>query len=313
MTREAGAGLVHLAAREPLPLEVPAGSSVAATVTASCPDRHDRAGMAVLLVSPDGQTAAHTLEALPDGGGNGCEIALKAPPRVGEHLFRLILPAHDIAGVRYSEALLELPMRVMPQSSSLAVWDVPISAVAGTEFSVKAGAKSAANEVLAGRAIEVCDCNGAIAGRGVLGDAPLDGTGALYWTVVRLPAPPTEGPAEWTVRFEASDLELPHDGAEASFRVAVVPPPEHVLSVKVVEQATAAPVPEVEVRLGAYRGITGSSGCAEIALPKGQYELHVWKVGFEAPSRPVKIDADISVEIEALAVPDEDPDARWRM
>jgi hypothetical protein len=86
-----------------------------------------------------------------------------------------------------------------------------------------------------------------------------------------------------------------------------------VLSVKVVEQATAAPVPEVEVRLGVYRGITGMSGCAEIALPKGQYELHVWKVGFEAPSRPVKIDADISVEIEALAVPDEDPDARWRM
>ncbi len=313
MTGEPGGRLVHLAVREPLPLEAPAGSSIAVTVTASCPDGHDRAGMAVTVMSPDGQIATRALEALSDGVGNACAIALKAPPRVGEHLFRLTLPAHEISGAKYSEAVLELPMRVMPQPTSLAVWDAPISAVAGTEFSIKVGAKSAANEVLAGRAIEVCDCTGAVVGRGILGDAPLDGTGALYWTVVHVPAPRSEGPADWTVRFEACDLDLPHDGAETSFRVAVVRPPEHVLSVKVVEQATAVPVPEVEVRLGAYRGITAASGYAEIALPKGQYELHVWKVGFEAPPRPVKIDADISIEIEALAVSEEDPDARWRM
>jgi hypothetical protein len=152
-----------------------------------------------------------------------------------------------------------------------------------------------------------------VVGRGILGDAPLDGTAALYWTVVQVQAPRTEGLSGWTVRFEASGLDLPHDGAETSLQVAVVGPPEHVLSVTVIEQATAVPVPDVEVRLGAYRGITGKSGCAEIALPKGQYELRVWKVGFEAPPRPLRIDADMTVEIEALAVPEEDPDARWRM
>jgi hypothetical protein len=117
----------------------------------------------------------------------------------------------------------------------------------------------------------------------------------------------------WSARFEASELNLPHDGATTSFSVAVVRPPEHVLSVRVIEQATAAPIPDVELRLGAYRGTTGASGLAVIALPKGRYELRLWKVGFEAPPRPVEIGADAFVEIEALVVLEEDPDARWRM
>jgi hypothetical protein len=115
------------------------------------------------------------------------------------------------------------------------------------------------------------------------------------------------------LRLGASELELPHDAATTSFSVAVVRPPEHVLKVKVIEQTTAAPIPDVELRLGAYRGTTGASGLAEIALPKGRYELHVWKVGFEARPRPVEIDADAFVEIEALVIPEEEPDARWRM
>ena len=108
-------------------------------------------------------------------------------------------------------------------------------------------------------------------------------------------------------------LDLPHDASGTSFSVAVVPPPEHVLRVKVVEQASCAPVPDVELRLGAYRGTTGEAGLAQIALPKGRYELHVWKVGFEAPTRTIDIDGDALVQIEASVVPEEDPDARWRM
>lgn len=307
MTQEGGA-LVHLAVREPLPLETRAGSRMA-----WCPERHDRTGMTITVTAPDGQTAAHALSVFSDGVSEGHAIELSAPSRVGEHMFRLTLPAHDIGGVRYSDTAFDLSMRVVPQPTSLAVWDVPLSAVAGTVFTIKTGAKSAVDESLAGRAIEVCDGAGAVVGRGILGDAPLSGTRALYWTAIELPAPQTEGPADWSVRFAACDLDLPHDAAETSFRVAVVRRPEHMLSVKVVEQATAAPVPDVELRLGAYRGVTGASGLAEIALPKGRYELHAWKVGFEAPSRPVEIETDTFVEIEASTVVEEDPDARWRM
>jgi hypothetical protein len=313
MAKEPDGALVHLTVSEPLPLEVPAGNSAAVTVSASCPDRRDRTDMAIIVTAPDGQATTYALAADADGAGEAAVIALEAPPRIGEHVFRLTLPAHEIAGTRYRKAVLDVPVRVTPQTTSLAVWDVPSPAIAGARFAVKVGAKSAVDTALAGCAIEVCDDAGEVVGRGVLGDSPLLGTGALYWTDVRLQAPRTEGVATWSVRLGASELELPHDAAKTSFSVAVAPTPEHVLSVKVVEQATAMPIPDVELRLGAYRGTTGASGLAEIALPKGRYELHIWKVGFEAPPRPLEIDADAFVEVEALVIPEEDPDARWKM
>lgn len=313
MTEEASGALVHLMVDEPLPLEVPAGNSITVTVRASCTDECDRAGMAITVTAPDGQATTHILARDDDGAGETACTALAAPARIGEHVFRFSLPAHEIAGTHYREATLDVPVRVIPQSTSLAVWDVPSPATAGTRFTVKVGAKSAVDTALARCAIEVCDDAGEVVGRGTLGDASLPGSGALYWTDVELEAPRTEGVATWSVRFAASELDLPHDGASTSFSIAVARPPEHVLSVKVIEQATAAPIPDVELRLGAFRGTTGASGLAEIALPKGRYELHLWKVGFEAPPRPLEIDADAFVEIEALVVPEEDPDARWKM
>ncbi len=312
MTKEPSGLFVHLTVDGPLPLEAKAGNSVTVTVRASCPDGRDRTGMAITVTAPDGTTATHVLSGHADGVSETA-IALKTPPSVGEHVFRFALPPHEVAGTKYSEAVLEVPVRVMPQSTSIAVWDVPSPVVAGAVFVVKAGVKSAADATLTGCAIEVCDDAGEVAGRGVLSEAPLLGTSALYWTDVQVQAPRKEGVATWWVRYEASEVDLPHDGAATTFSVAVVRPPEHVLSVKVIEQATAAPIPDVQLRLGTYRGTTGASGLAEIALPKGRYEVHVWKVGFEAPPRPVEIDADAFVEIEAQVVPEEDPDARWRM
>jgi hypothetical protein len=313
MAEETDGALVHLRLSEPLPLEAPAGASVTATPRASCPDGHDRTGMAVTVTAPDGQAATHAFAVHADGVSETAAITLAPPPRLGVHVFQFTLPAHAIAGAHYAQAVLDVPVRVTPQATSLAVWDVPSPAVAGSSFVIKAGAKSTANATLAGCTIEVCDDAGAVAGRGVLSDAPLPGTAALHWTDIHLQAPRVEGVATWSARFEAAELDLPHDGAKTSFSLAVVRAPEHVLSVKVIEQATAAPLADVELRLGAYRGTTGASGLAEIALPKGRYELHVWKVGFEAPPRPVEIGADAFVEIEALIVPEEDPDARWRM
>jgi len=313
MTEAPGGALVHLTVSEPLPLEASAGDGVTVTARASCEDGRDRSGMAITVTAPDGETAMHAFAVHADGVSETGAVTLAAPPRLGVHVFRFALSPHEIAGTHYAQAVLDVPVRVTPQATSLAVWDVPSPVVAGTHFVIKAGAKSTASVTLAGGAIEVCTETGDIAGRGVLSDAPLQDTEALYWTDIQLKAPRTEGMVTWSARFEASELNLPHDGATTSFSVAVVRPPEHVLSVRVIEQATAAPIPDVELRLGAYRGTTGASGLAEIALPKGRYELRLWKVGFEAPPRPVEIGADAFVEIEALVVPEEDPDARWRM
>jgi hypothetical protein len=312
MPQARGGALVYLWVSEPLPLEVPAGTSAAVTVRVSCADKRDRTGMILIVTAPDGHAVVHALAEHADGVSETV-IELEPPPRVGEHVFRLVAPAHEFAGANYAESAIDLPVRVVPQATSLAVWEVPSPVVAGTLFVVKMGAKSTADAGLSGCAIEVLDESGSVVARRLLGDAPHTGTGALYWTEIELQAPEREGTARWSVRFDASELDLPHDGAGTSFSLSVVRPPEHVLSVKVIEQATAAPIPEVELRLGAYRGTTNASGVAEIALPKGRYELHVWKVGFVALPRLVEIAADAFVEIEALAIPEEDPDARWRM
>lgn len=73
-------------------------------------------------------------------------------------------------------------------------------------------------------------------------------------------------------------------------------PPEHRLSVRVVEQETAAPVENALVRPGPYRTATGGSGIAELALPKGSYALNVWKSGYEAPITAITVDADLAVD-----------------
>ena len=50
-----------------------------------------------------------------------------------------------------------------------------------------------------------------------------------------------------------------------------------------------------------------------VELPKGTYDLTVWKAGFEVPGQPVQVDADLTLEVEAVTLPEEDPDAIWQM
>mgnify|MGYP003343211856 CR=1 FL=1 len=72
---------------------------------------------------------------------------------------------------------------------SLAVWDVPMPVVAGERFTMKVGAKSSAGHSLTHRKVEVCTAAGSVVASGVLGEAPLAGTEALYWTALEAPAP----------------------------------------------------------------------------------------------------------------------------
>jgi len=166
--------------------------------------------------------------------------------------------------------------------------------------------------VLQGRGVELLH-DGEVVARGTLGDAPWPGTSALYWAEVALVAPAEECLASWSIRFNAVDLDLAHEGASSSFRTAVVGPPEHKLTVKVIEQDTAHPVDEALVRLGAYRAETSRSGLAELHLPKGRYELNIWKAGYAIAPALIDFDQDVSIEVKAVAVPEEDPDARWKM
>jgi hypothetical protein len=192
--------------------------------------------------------------------------------------------------------------------TSLAVWDIP-TAAAGERFSVKIGAKSEAGCTMTGCRIEVADGDGAVVASERLGDTPWLGTDALFWAEVELSAPAEPGTAGFSARFDAEQLDEPHQSAALTFNVPVVARPDHTVTVKVT--ADGEPVEQAYIRLGPYRSVTDAAGRAAIKAAKGTYELVVWKTGYDAPVTPLAVEADDTVAIDAKILPEDDPDAVW--
>jgi hypothetical protein len=199
-----------------------------------------------------------------------------------------------------------------PAATSLAVWEVPATIVAGERFTVKIGAKSSAGCDLRGHSVEVRNAAGDVMGEGDLGDAPWPGTNALYWTELSLPAPVTEGIATVTAHFSAAGLQPPHTDASAQFSFAVVKAPDHTLTIKVIETESAKPLADAHLRLGPYRAATDHNGAATLPVCKGPYQLHIWKVGYDAPATAVDINGDTVMRVEAVIVPEENVDRAWK-
>ena len=295
------------------PTEVAVGADFVLKIVSSCPAGCDLSGVQINVKAPDGTISI----AEPATGGADPaaprHVALKAPLEPSEHIWRVSCTAHESGGNHHDASLLPVPIRTRPYEISLAVWAIPSPVVTGKLFAIKVGAKSAAGCDLKGMCIAVCDEAGAVLATDVLGDTPWPGTSALYWCELTLVAPAEAGMFSWSVKFDASGLALPHNGASSRFSIAIVRPPEHRLTVKVIERETAAPIENAHLRLGAFRAATDGSGIAELMLPKGSYDLDVWKSGYEAPTTPIALNADLAVEVAIAAVPEENPDTAWLM
>src|SRR4051812_38819526 len=193
--------------------------------------------------------------------------------------------------------------------TSLAVWDIPAAAAAGEHFTVKAGVKSQAAAKLGGGRIEVLDGAGRVVAAGVLGPEPWPGTDGLYWSEIELRAPQAAGLTQLSVRYDADSLDAPHESATQQFAVAVVPPPEHVLTVTVA--ADDGPLADAIVRAGPVRVTTDAEGRARLHLAKGAHQIAVWKMGYDSEPVPLTIEADAALAIAARPKPEDNPDAIW--
>jgi hypothetical protein len=195
--------------------------------------------------------------------------------------------------------------------TSLAVWDVPMPAVAGQPFAIKVGAKSASGRALAGRRIEVSDATGAVVASGTLGQAPWAGTEALYWTALDVPAPAQQQLAEYAVRLIPGPGKPADDAMATRFSVAATARLEHTLTVKVTRQDTAAALGGVEIRLGPFHARTDAAGRAELHVCKGAYQLQLWRTAHNAPPQAIDVKSDMNLELTMVHVPEDHPDARW--
>jgi hypothetical protein len=281
-------------------------------VKARCSRGCGLSGMPIKIVAEDGALVRSEFAADPGEEDIG-EIQLEAPGRTGEHIWSVTFGPHEVAGIHHDEVTIPVRTGIVPRGTSLAVWSIPSPVVTGARFAIEIGAKSAAGIAFAAQHVEVRDESGSIVAQGCLGESPYPGTAALYWTSIELTAPAREGPHTWSVEFEPSEPDLPHERASTTFSVFVVRPPEHRLTIKVIEKGTSAPIADAQVRLGAYRAATGPLGLAEMDVPTGVYDLDIWKVGYEAPTRAVRLDKNMLIEAEVLSVPEEDPDAAWLM
>jgi hypothetical protein len=307
MAKEMQAHIPVLELVEPAPGEIAIGGDVPLKIRLTCPEGCELGGVPLVIEDAEGRALAH----VPSSAEAIREVILKAPEKVGEQSWKVVVPPHEKDGIKHAACAHTIAFKTRAHTTSLAVWAVPSPVVIGERFSVKVGAKSSGGCSLAGRAIAISDASGTAAGRGTLGDTPWPGTSALYWAAVELPAPTQEGLAWYAVDFAAADAEAPHDRSASRFSVAIVRPPEHRLTIVVREKDTQAPIEHAEIRLGAYAAATDPSGHAEVAVPEGSYELTVWKAGYDAPIRVLDIRADLGIEIEAVALPPENPYAPW--
>jgi hypothetical protein len=286
-----------------IPLEVDAGTDVPLKVQVSCAAGCDLRGAQIEVWDPRNVVETHAL-VHHDQGVNETEVfILTVPQEVGDHHWSVIFPRHGSESSVHEECGHPIDFKTIAHRSSMAVWDVPSPVPVNGSFKMKAGVRCSASCKLVGQLFEVRDEAGTRLGEGTLGEAPWTGTSGLYWGEVELRAPATEGILFWSVTFPAVGVELPHERASASFTVRTDQPPEHRVTVKVVEENTRAVVGDVEVRLGLYKAWTDEHGVVTVPLPKGSFEVSIRKDGFTAQPLTLDVNDDLTVEVQASTAP----------
>jgi hypothetical protein len=285
--------------------ELDAGTDFGMKVRLSCPHACDLRGSIIRIVAQDG-TVVKEIELLEfDGTVNETdEFAVKAPIKPGEYTWTAVFPAQEKGDVLHEESSKPRSFTVKPHATSMAVWDVPSPIVFGDKFKIRVGVRCSAECKLMGKKIEIYDQEGGKVATETLGGVPWPTTSALYWVEVELEAPSIEGCYRWTVKFPKPDLELPHEGASYTFAFVTARPPEHVVTVEVIDKATKTPLKDAGVFLNPNKSYTDEHGVASVMVPKGGYELYVSKYEYEEFQTTIEVAGDVTVKTELVFCPE---------
>jgi len=186
--------------------------------------------------------------------------------------------------------------------TSLAVWDAPSPVVAGGRATLKVGITCSCGCNLMGTRIDVYDEAGALVFGTDITSGPWPETDALYWAECDVAAPATEGEHAWSVHAKAPDPS--HGHARSVVRIIASRPPEHRVTLEVIEQASRVPVAGVDMRLGPFRAATDQAGIAHVEVPRGTYDVCAWKVGYALLSTSVDVAGDATIRLEVITAPE---------
>ena len=305
MAREVNAHETRTSMVEVASAEVDGGSDIALRVRVLCPAGCDLRGGKMRIADDEGAVMKETELTEFDGTASGTgEFKVKAPVEPGGYTWSALFALQQKEGVLHEESSAPFSFIVKPHLISMAVWDVPSPIALNDRFTVKVGVKCSAECNLVDKKIAVYGQKGKKVATGALGGVAWPGTSALYWAEVELEAPGVERSYSWRVRFLKPDLDLPHEEASYTFAFGTAAPPEHVVTVKVIDKAKKTPIKSARVTLrsrGApYRNRTDDGGVARLSVPKGQYKLYVSADSKQTFQTTVDVASDTAVEAELL-------------
>jgi len=287
-----------------LAAEYDAGTNVALKVIVSCSSACQLLGSPVRILTPDGLVVKEVELTTFDGVVNETnELSVRAPLEPGEHTWTALFPARESEGLLHGASSAPFSFVVKPHAVSMTVWGIPSPVVAGQRFSMKIGARCTAECTLAGQPVEVYDQAGESIATGTLGDIPWPDTRALYWADGELVAPPAGSLLRCTARFARPNLEFEHSEAERAFGFRIGNPPEHVLTVEVLDQDTGVPLGNSQVVAHPYRGITGGDGVTKLNVPAGKYQIYVSRNGYKIVRTEVEVAGATDVQVTLAALP----------
>jgi len=204
------------------------------------------------------------------------------------------------------------PEHAAPHDISLAVWDLASPVVAGRRATLKVGITCSSGCDLSGSYVDVYDGTRTKVGAARIASALWPGTDALYWAELDIAAPSAEGDHAWTIEGIAvapshlapSHLAPSHERVVSVVRFAAVRPPEHRVTVEVIEKDAGVPMAGVELRLGPFRATTNKAGVAYLHVPGDTYDLCAWKIGYDMLSTTASIATDTTLRLEVMTAPE---------
>ncbi len=291
------------------PTEVDAGSDMVLKVKVSCSSACDLRGSIVEIMAQDAVVKQIELVTFDGAVNETDELVVQAPVEPGEYTWTAVYSAQEKEGILHEESSAPFSFVVKPHATSLLVWDAPSPVVVNSKFKLKAGVKCSADCRLTGEKVEVYDQEGNRVATGTLGDAPWRDTAAMYWTEIELEAPSEEEFYRWEARFPEPDLELPHEETAHTFAFRTTKPPDHVLTVQVIDTDKKTPIKNALVSLHSqdgtpYRGRSDDSGVARVSVPKGEYRLTVVMTDYDDLETYVEVVEDTTVKVELTYWPE---------
>lgn len=247
-----------------------------------------------------------------DGACLTPEVALDVPHEIGRCEWTVEFGGIASAGILHEPRALSAVFNTTPHTTSAIAWVDRSQVVTGSVFEVNVGGACSQRCRLAAQIVEVYGEEGVVLGRGRLGEKPWPGTAGLFVASVKVHAPEHEGLVRWSASFAPEKDDPLHPQVATVFTFRTVGSPEHTILVRVIDSESHVAVADALVHAGWHQAVTDDAGVARLEVPKGRYELKARRAGYVMTSVPVDVVADTEVSIEAVSVPEVNPDdAKW--